>query len=299
MPRFFRTAKIVVRIPKEDFSPIYTNEITIQGLRIAFTIVKSLSWSGNTGIIRIWGLAQGTRNIINKYGCQIEVYAGYELNGGPQVLYIGQAIAISHSYDQPEIVSTFECIDGDKYFNQAKGSVSYAPGTLVRTVLEDLASKVGIQLFPITTEQNIQYKTGFSFTGSYREAIFKAAEFLNLQATIQNGILYVVPLRGSLPGVVYDLNENTGMQGIPERFTYRGMWEYRAISAPPVGYKVSSSLVPIIKPFDLISLTSTHLNIIKQPHRVEAIRHSGDTYGQEWSSNLELTVLPPTNQAVP
>jgi len=298
MVLFGRVAKLIIQTPDQDNTD-YVNRFEIQDLRVSFSVMKSLQWSGNSAIIKVWGLKQSTRNLIKEYGTQVQLYAGYEQDAGTQLLFIGQTIAVYHTYEQPEIISTFECIDGDKYFNQAKGSVSYAPGTLAKTVIEDLASKTGVKLASFNAPQNLQYQNGFSFTGSLREGIFKACDFLNLQATIQNNILYVVPIKGITPEPIYEINENTGMHGIPERYTYRRLWQYRAVDRPQVGFRITNSLFPLIKPFDHIRLTSTHLQIVQKPCRVESVRHMGDNYGAEWATHIEVTELPPPPEVTP
>lgn len=141
-----------------------------------------------------------------------------------------------------------------------------------------------------------------------KDALTLVCDKLGLQWSVQNNGLQVIPSNGTIQQAAIDVNENTGMQGIPQRFTYRRLDLYRPISvnanqaanAPkippsqPTGYKVSVALNPLVLPGSKILLSSTHLGF-KGPYRVDNVRHEGDTFGFVWSSQLEVTELPGEN----
>lgn len=297
---FYREAALRVRIRNNNFTG-YIRELTFSGLRVSFSITKSLAWSTNAAVIKIWNLGQSNRNLIKDYGDEVTLYAGYSQDSDPrlgyrddsrasQVLFIGDTTAVSHIYEQPEIITVLECGDGDKFINQLRVSVSYAAGTPARTVIHGIASQMGINISLYAASDNLEYRQGFKFIGMGKDALTIVCNYLGLQWSVQNNALQIIPLGGTNTLPIIQINQNTGMQGVPTRFTNRRIDLYRSIYAPTTGYKINVALNPLILPGSEIALISTHLGV-NGPYRVENVRHEGDTYGFVWSSNLEVTEL--------
>lgn len=295
MRNFYREFLLKISIPN-DAQTSFVNQFQIQNLRVSFSITKSNSWAVNSGVIKVWNLSADKRNEIKNYGCLVELYAGYRDNGGLQVLYTGYTDTVSHNFDLPEIVTALECSDSARYAiagTTSKGSVSYAAGAPAQQILRDCASAMGISLVLLPTFKNLAYPYGFKGCYLYREIIQKVCDYLSLQPSYQNNRLFIYPIEfpanTSIP--ISQINESTGMIGIPQRFTNRKQDTYKATFAPRTGYRVNTALQPNILPGNIVSLSSNHLSIQNQNHVVQTVRHSGDTYGPEWISNFEMTVL--------
>jgi hypothetical protein len=292
--KFYRAATVRIRIRNANFNG-YVTTITLSGLRVSFSITKSLAWSTNSCIVKIWNLSQDHRNLIKDYGDEVTVYANYSNSGVPnakatEVLFVGDTTAVSHIFDQPEIVTVLECGDGDKYLNQLRVNLSYAADTPARVIINGIASQMGIDIAEYAASDNLVYRQGFKHNAMGKEALDIVCAKLGLQVSVQNGALQIIPLNGTISQPAIQINEQTGMQGIPQRFTYRRLFLYKATDAPTTGYKVNVALNPFITPGSKIDLSSTHLNF-RGPYRVENVRHDGDTYGFVWSSNIECTEL--------
>src|SRR5271169_1388473 len=196
MSQFIRSVTVVISIAKSDFSG-YDEIITIKGLRVSFSVQKNLAWSTNTATVKIWNLSTDHRNAIKDYGDQIKIYAGYERSGNEELLFIGDTTAVSHIFDQPDIVTILEVADGDKYFNQKHDSLSFESGVTVNTIIENIALRMGIETYPIPTNE-IVYPLGFSFSGMLKDALVKVCDYANLQSSIQNNTLLIIPKDGSV-----------------------------------------------------------------------------------------------------
>ena len=290
--KFYREALLSIKIVNSDYTGYY-DVVNIKGLRISFSIIKSLSSTTNSAVIKIWNLSQDNRNLLKDFGDEVTLYAGYteeDQGGGPSVLFIGDTTTVSHQYDLPEIVTTLECGDGEKYFNQLRVNLSYAANTSARTIISGIASQMGIQFVEFASSDNLVYRQGFKFIGMGKDALNIVCNKLNLQFSIQNNQLQVIPINGTISEPIIQVNQATGMQGIPQRYTYRSLDLYRSIDKRNTGYKVNVALNPFILPGSKIDLSSSHLNF-RGPYRVETVRHEGDTYGFVWSSQLECTEL--------
>jgi hypothetical protein len=287
--KFFREAMLQVRIRNDNFDG-YIATILIKGLRVSFSILKSTSSTTNSAVIRIWNLSQDNRNLIKDYGDEVTLYAGYREDGGPQVLFVGDTTTVSHIYELPEIVTVLECGDGEKYVNQLRVSLSYAANVQARTIISGIAAQMGLQFVEFASSNNLVYRQGYKFIGLGKDALDIVCAKLGLQWSIQNNQLQVIPINGTISEPIIQVNEGNGMQGIPQRYTYRSLDLYRSIDQRNTGYKVNVALNPFILPGSKIDLASAHLNF-RGPYRVETIRHEGDTFGFLWSSQIECTEL--------
>lgn len=287
--KFYREAMLQVKIRNDDFNG-YIATILIKGLRISFSIIKSLSFTTNSAVIRIWNLSQDNRNLIKDFGDEVTLYAGYREDGGPQVLFIGDTTTVSHIYDLPEIISVLECGDGEKYVNNLRVSLSFSSNVQARTIISEIASQMGVQFVEFASSNNLVYRQGFKYIGMGKDALDIVCSKLDLQWSIQNNQLQVIPINGTISEPIIQINQATGMQGIPQRYTYRSLEAYRSREIRNTGYKVNVALNPFVLPGSKIDLASSHLNF-RGPYRVETVRHEGDTYGPLWTSQFECTAL--------
>lgn len=294
MTNFRRQARLFLKLTTVDG---YKGDLNIANLRISFSIQKNLAWSTNTAQVRIWNISADKRNILRDYGDLLTLYAGYQDGGGEQILFVGDTVAVSHIFDLPEIISVFECGDGDKFANQKTVSLSFDKGATARSVIEEIARQMGISIVRFSNSDNLIYNEGFSFAGMGKDALAKACRYLSLEASIQNNNLQIIPLGGTIDQNPFIINADTGMIGIPQRYTFKrsDLYRKRADVAHtqvgyPTGWKVQTTLRPDIFPGAKVQIQSTHLDL-KGLFRVETIRHEGDTFGPIWRSNLEVTLI--------
>lgn len=290
MTKFIRNCTVVIRIRKADFTGYEPVPIRVTGLKVSFNIQKNLAWSTNTGNIKIWNLSQSHRNLIKDFGDEVTVYAGYERGSGEELLYIGDITTVYHTFDFPEIVTTLECGDGERYVNQKHFSLSFQAGTSAREVIQTIAKRMGIPITEFAVSDNLVYDQGFEFAGMGKEALLKACSLLNLQSSVQNETLQIIPVNGVIDEPAILIDANNSMIGIPQRYTYKRQDFY--IQGPAVGWRVNTLLYPRILPGAKLDISSRYLGF-QGIFRCETIRHIGDTYGHQWESNMEVTQLNP------
>lgn len=295
--KFYRTASIRIRLrigKTNDFEP---NPIFINNLRIAFSVNKFRGWAANSASIKVWNLNADKRSKFKNFGDEVTLYAGYQepgTNGALQVLYVGNTTSVSHIFEQPEIVTSFECASGDKFLNQDRITISFGANVSARTVVSEICRKMDMQVAFFAPSQDLKYENGFKYIGPGKDVLQNVLAYLGLQGSNQDGLYYIIPINGSLGDTQIPVNQMTGMIGVPERFTYRYISQWKAEDAPTTGYKVNVMLNPNIIPGSTINLQSSHIDF-KGPYRVNIVRHDGDTFGFPWVSNLETTVLPAGN----
>lgn len=283
--RVIRTSIQLINAPEYTD---YRGTLDIRNLRISFSISKSISWSTNTATVRIWNLSPENRNQIANFGDELTLYAGYVNDGGAQLLFVGDTTQVSHSFPQPEIVSTLTCGDGDKIVNNVTISVSFGANTPVATVIQKIADLMGMKIVSGLPTILEVYALGFKGTNLARNVLDNACQKANLWWSVQNGNLVIQRKNQGNSKPPVDINVNTGMIGVPERYTDKKGEFY--VTGPKDGWKVRTLLRPDIIPGDVIRLKSNQVPV-DGLFFVETIQHEGDNYGPSFESTMEVIAL--------
>lgn len=287
--QFDRVINSQIRLVDQDKNN-YRGTLTVENLRMAFSIFKSESVSTNTANFRIYNLGSDKRNQLAQFGDQIRIAAGYRNAGGAQLLFLGDSTQVSHIFAEPEIISVIDCGDGDKTVNNTLVSLSFAAGTGVRTVIQTISDRMGLNLIEFSASDNLIYSNGFYFTGIAIKALEKATAYLNLVPSVQNGNLLILDRNFGSNKPPVEINSDTGMIGIPERYTDKRQYLYRSLPpdrAPMPGWKVRTLLRPDVLPGDRLRLRSTRADI-NGLFYVISVRHEGDNFGPNFESLFEV-----------
>jgi hypothetical protein len=277
----------------DDSKVNFRGELSINNLRMAFSIFKSESSSTNTCSLRIYNLGANNRNQLAQFGDEVRLFAGYRFEAGAQLLFVGNTTQVSHIFAEPEIISVLDCGDGDKTLNNTLVSLSFAENTPVRTVIQTIADKLGLVIAEFSATDNLNYATGYKFAGLAKDALNIACSRLNLVWSVQNQNLVIIKQNEATARPPFEINANTGMIGIPQRYTDKRQYLYRALppnGAPKPGWKVRTLLRPDILPGDRVRIRSTRVDMDGLFY-VISIRHEGDNYGPNFESLLEVIAL--------
>lgn len=288
--QFDRVINLRIQVANPPPSTTYRGNMEISNLRMAFSVYKSESFSTNTANVRIWNLGADKRNILNNYGNEIKIFGGYRLETGPELLFIGNSQLTTHIFAEPEIITVFDCGDGEKTLNSIIASASFGANTPVRDVIEYYAGLLTLDIVEMTPTDNLVYALGHKYTGIAKTGLDIACAAIGLKASVQNNNLVILkPGVGSVkPPALID--PDSGMIGIPQRFTDRRQYNYRALppnGAPKPGWKVRCLLRPDVLPGDRVRIRSARADI-DGIFYVISIRHEGDTFGPQFESLLEV-----------
>ena len=288
--QFDRVINLRINVANPPPSTTFRGDMEISGLRMAFSVYKTESSSTNTANIRVWNLSDSKRNILNNYGNQIKIFAGYKQETGAQLLFIGNSNLTSHIFAQPEVITVFDCGDGERSLNSIIATASFGANTPVRQVIEFYANILGLDIVEIAPTNNIVYSLGHKFTGIAKDGLDIACKAVDLEYSVQNNNLIILKTgQGSIkPPVLIDAD--SGMIGIPQRFTDRRQFNYRALppnGSPLPGWKVRTLLRPDVLPKDRIRIKSVRADI-DGIFYVTSVRHEGDTFGPQFESLFEV-----------
>lgn len=252
----------------------------ITGLRVAFSIKKTLKPEPNTAEIRVWNLSAERRKAIKDRHAATVLTGGYLDSVG--LLFSGDARFITHQQTGPDWVSKIVCGDGERAYSLDRVSASFGPGTPVAAVMDSVAGTLqGI------SNGNVKqalagvggvFKNGFAAADNSFKTLQNLSRSQGLNLSIQDGAISLLSENGLEPGTAVLLTPDTGLIGSPE------------VASPEkkggaLKVKARSLLQASIKPGRAVELRSAAISGL---FRVEVVEHKGDTHGAEWYTDLEL-----------
>lgn len=254
--------------------------IEITDLRVKFKIERSLTRSPNTCDVTIYNLSAASRSDLTTRPLSVQLEGGYD--GVSRLLFIGDLRYGSSKQDGPDWETLLQVGDGDRPYMYARVNRSYKKGVKPREILSDVASSMGLKL-PSNLDKDanldIPFLYGAASQGVSRDELTRLLAPYGYSWSIQHGSLRVLRDQDVSSTAAYLIDEAHGMIGSPEFSS-----PPRSKKPPHVNVKVQ--LYPELVPGDLVTLKSMSM---QGNYRIERVRHEGDTYGDEWTTELELS----------
>lgn len=279
--------------------------VTIDNLRITFTIEKTITPYPNRSNIKVYNLSPAHREEFEKPDTLIALSAGYLEESGPVLLFSGNVTYAFSEYatEQGDVVTTFELGDGHVAIRDSMVSLSYGSNASAKKIINTIATQMGLAVYMDASITDKTWSSGFSFYGSGRAALEKVTAGAAYQWSIQNGALQIVPRGQTTKRQIITLDSTSGLLGYPKRERKlppqahaRGTGETGAIRHVNLsprrridGWRVKSFLLPELNPGDPINLQS---RTIKGNFRVERLQHFGDSDGGDWVTEIYIGKTP-------
>ncbi len=292
MARFDRVYRLLVGKPNQKGLEVR------QPIRITFDISKDAEEEPNDHIIRIYNLAPDTRRALEEPGLRCVLHAGYAEEGGPLLMASGSVVFAYTKFEQPDVVTELIVKDGYTEVRDTAISIGLGPGAQASSIIREIARQMGLPLVMADDVPDRRWQQGFSFYGAARTALHKVTQGTGLEWSIQNQQLQVVQRRGTTRRQAVVLAADTGLLGYPERMREAAREKAKVkdlktgddvnlVSARQQrdGWRVNSLLLPTLNPGDLVRLESRTVEAFL---RVDALRHTGDSAGGDWQTELQL-----------
>ena len=268
-------------------------------LHIGFSIEKDTTKESNKAKLEIYNLSEATRKKVEAADTEVEIYAGYERAGGAILAFRG---TVTYGFTRDagtDCITTLDLADGTVALRDSYCSLSYAPGTSAKTIIQRCANEMGV---PVVYGEDVgeleSYKNGFSFIGQAKDGLTEICDALGLSWSIQNNILNIILAGGTSTNRGLVFSQQSGLVGVPERIVQA---EYKSNKSNPkktqkekakkndprkkAGWKINTLLVPSVNPADMVKVESKW---ITGWFRVEKVAHRGDYNGTNWGSAMEL-----------
>lgn len=311
MAQFNRQIRITIGVPGQG-------GIVVEDLKIKFSVDKDLTQETNKATVEIWNLTEDNQELCESPDSVVIIEAGYKEDAGLKRLFAGYVIVAYTKNDGSNTITRIEGSDGQVPIRDTILSIGYAAGVNGKQIANDVASKMGLTINIAPDVEFFDFPSGFSFVGKGREVLSKVCDASGLNWSIQNNQIQIIYNDG-ITGVfanVYD--SESGLLGSPERIVkaarkaddqlYRDALKTANATAPTLTkkgkprkqrakkkkrekkkkkaqWKINTLLSPSINPGDAVKVDSRY---VAGWFRVESVTHSGETFGGDFQSEMEL-----------
>jgi hypothetical protein len=258
-------------------------------LRVHFQIERNAEGPADAKIT-LYNLNPTSRNIIQN-GVQVDLRAGY--TGSMAKVFAGVVKNVKTQRQGPDVTTEMTCSDGTNFTNYAVLHQSYAAGTPLYRVFEDLAGAMRLDISgDVTLQKNgiiggIPNETlgrGLVVDGAVRKTLTRLCRPRKLTWSIRNGQLSILPANhyDCMPVVV--LNRESGLINIPS-------FNSELLS-------LSALLIPGLEPNSLVKVEAQNQGI-SGTYCIKKQKTEGDTHDSPWSHDLEAYRYTGSLDAIP
>jgi hypothetical protein len=191
--------------------------VEITDLHITFEIQKTAKKTPNHSTIKIWNLAEATRKQLEQPDTKCILYAGYKDDAGAIQIFSGGVTYAWSKIEGPDIITEFELGDGTQEMRDTTISVGYAQKVKSKTVLDDVAKKMGLPLTLPSNAPEREWQHGLSYHGSATGLLDKVTKGTGLEWSVQNGTLQVLEAGMVTTRQGIELAVDSGLIHSPER----------------------------------------------------------------------------------
>lgn len=255
------------------------NGLEIRDLRIEFEVNRDLSKHPNQCEFSITNLSPKNRAALEGKHVAITLAAGYD--GLNEPLYTGDVLFAMSEQKGADWVTKVQVADGGRTIRRARVNRSYPRGTSVKTALRDVAASMGQSIpenLALSSELEAQFTSGVVLSGCAKDEMSRLLAPFGYGWSFQDGKLQVLRDEDARPDV-FQINEQNGLLSTPQSGN-------PPKSGKPPHVTLKSLLRPGIYPGAMVEVV-TSLKPSKL-YRVEKVKHSGDTYGDDWYTELDL-----------
>lgn len=275
-------ALTIARVRPDSYFTTENNAVVISDLRVTFSIEKHLGSEPNKADVVIYNLAEDSRAAIQRKPLLVRLEAGYEDNLGR--LFNGDLRWGASNREGSDWITKLQLADGDRAVRHGRVNRSHPPGTSKADVLKGAAKGLGLEVPPAVlgaVESAGQFVAGLTAQGPAAKVMTTVTRSMGMGWSIQDGRLQIQRANDVRPDRAILISQDTGMIGNP------------TLGAPkkpggPTTLTIKMLLYPGLTPGGKIKVETRTINGI---FKVERVLHTGDTHGDDWTSEIEARLL--------
>jgi hypothetical protein len=272
----------IARSTVDDFVRT-TETVRIDDLRFAFSVDRDLKEQPNQATLTLYNASPDTRAFLQQKPLHVAIDAGYDADLA--TLFRGDLTWCSAPRrEDADVVIELQLGDGDRAYNHARISKSFAAGADPRAVLRDVASSMGITLprsLDDARELGSRLATGITLAGPSREEMTRILKARGFSWSIQDGQLQVLRAADVRPGEAILVSQDTGMIGSP------------GYGAPDKASRTPT--LTVRKTLDARLVPGCQIKVVAADVRglfkVIKVAHRGDTHEGDWSTEVQAVPL--------
>lgn len=293
MTRFYKRAtRLTVWRPRPSpvspvgafFEAAIPNAVQVDGLRVQFSISKSLGSDPNTCEIIVTNLAERTRAEFQDEPRKVILEVGFD--GELMHLFSGDVSWAASVKNGSDWETALQVRDGGRGYSNARVNRSYDRGTAAITAIRECAAAFGLSLPPAVDrrpELQKQFAAGVVLAGKASDELSRLLAPFNLGWSFQDGQLQILAAGDVRAGQAIVIEEGSGMIGSPSfqaPASSRGKKAKRGTGSGPV-LSVDTLLYPQIAPGGIVEVRGRNIH---SQWKVRKVDHQGDSWGEARTS---------------
>lgn len=241
-----------------------------EGIRLNFSIEKTSASSSNKASVTAYNLNNDSKAFVEKKEGLMRLEAGYQDN--ISILFLGDIAKVMTKRSGADITTVIESGDGESRLANAHVEIGLKSGATDQQIIDQVIKALAVKRGIVKGIQRKEYLNGFSFSGKASEVLDDITRKQELEWSIQNGALQIIPKADNTGEMAVLLNAQTGLLDVPNK--------------TEDGFIAKSLLNPLLMPGRQVKIESELLTGISV-FKIEKARHVGDTQEGEWMSEVE------------
>lgn len=250
------------------------------GVRIEFSIIKTLLGSPNMSNISVYNLALDTRRDIAKDLQDVTMTVGHRGQGQSKITS-GGILSVVPKREGPDVKSLISFYDGYKGIVKGVVQRTFGPGVKLSQIVEELARTMpGISVSPSKIKITGAVGTrGRTFNGATKDELNQLAEEYGFAWSIQDNVFQA-------------LEDGKAFNNVVEISAARGnLFSATALisgnAQTQTGVEISALLDPTVVPGDKVNLISVVDPDLNGIYKVHSVTFTGDTFGSTWEMRIQ------------
>lgn len=246
--------------------------LSIEQLRVAFEIDKTINEKPNPAKIQVWNLNRDHINqLLSQDYKKVALSVGY---GELRQIYAGDITKTRIQREGLDFVLTLECSDGHQAYTQSRAKTTLKAGATDKQIVEELQKTMPkVQSGAIDVPNQRKLPRGRVLNGNSRDILTKIARNNKADWSIQDGSLIFLPKDKVLSDDAVLISQDTGMINAPEQ--------------TDEGLELTCLLNPALQIGGLVKVESI-IEYFNGEYKIVKLAHSGDGIGGDWRSKMTV-----------
>lgn len=246
--------------------------LSIEQLRVAFEIDKTINEKPNPAKIQVWNLNRDHINqLLSQDYKKVALSVGY---GELRQIYAGDITKTRIQREGLDFVLTLECSDGHQAYTQSRAKTTLKAGATDKQIVEELQKTMPkVQTGAIDIPNQRKLPRGRVLNGNSRDILTKIARNNKADWSIQDGSLIFLPKDKVLSDDAVLISQDTGMINAPEQ--------------TDEGLELTCLLNPALQIGGLVKVESI-IEYFNGEYKIVKLAHSGDGIGGDWRSKMTV-----------
>lgn len=278
-------AELYLRKVVLDVIPSAGTGKRFEGLRIRFTVEKTNEKTPNDARIEVFNLSDASRAMLEAKNTRVSLAVGYDglnpggflgtgLGGTSNVasIFIGTVKKVVHERSDADIVTKVDAADGENRYRNARLDKGFPPHVKLQALFDEIQTAMELGKGAQEGIPDKSYANGVALSGLCREHLTELCRAYDLEWSIQDEALQIIPKAQPAANSLILLTPKTGLVGFPNK-TAKGV-------------EFQSLIQPELKPGRKVMIESRTLN---GAFKLRKVTHEGDSREGDFLSKCEAT----------